>query len=97
MPAFLVFIRDAMHDPDEFKIYAEKSGASAAGHPIKAHVFYGAIETLEGAPADGAVVIEFPDRAAARAWYDSPAYQEAKAHRVKAADYRVMLVDGVGG
>jgi len=33
--------------------------------------------------------------AAARAWYDSPAYQAAKAHRVKAADYRVIFVEGV--
>ncbi|MDP9102679.1 MAG: DUF1330 domain-containing protein, partial [Pseudomonadota bacterium] len=36
-----------------------------------------------------------PDMAAARAWYDSPAYQVAKAHRVNGADYRVIFVEGL--
>jgi uncharacterized protein (DUF1330 family) len=94
MPAFLIFIRDKMNDPEEFKTYSQKSGSSAAGHPMKAHVYYGAAETLEGLEADGVVVLEFPDQAAAHAWYDSPAYQDAKAHRLKAADYRVVLVEG---
>jgi len=32
---------------------------------------------------------------AARAWYRDPAYQEALAHRKRAADYRVILVEGL--
>jgi uncharacterized protein (DUF1330 family) len=62
---------------------------------MKALAYYGAVEVLEGPPVDGVVVVEFPDMAAARAWYDSPEYQDAKAHRLKAADYRVMLVQGL--
>ena len=95
MSAYVIFVRDKMHDPEEFKVYSRKAGSARGGHPLKAHVFYGALETLEGSPADGVVVVEFPDKAAARAWYDSPAYQEAKAHRQKAADYRVLLVEGL--
>jgi uncharacterized protein (DUF1330 family) len=53
------------------------------------------LEVLEGPPADGVVVVEFPDMVAAHAWYDSPQYQEAKAHRQKAAGYRVMFVQGL--
>jgi len=41
------------------------------------------------------VLLKFPDMAAARAWYHSPAYQAAKVHRLKGAEYRVILVDGV--
>ncbi|KCZ90999.1 DUF1330 domain-containing protein [Hyphomonas jannaschiana] len=51
--------------------------------------------TLEGADADGVVILRFPDMDAAKAWYTSPEYQAARAHRFQAADYRVILVDGV--
>jgi uncharacterized protein (DUF1330 family) len=95
MSSYVIFIRDKMNDPEEFKIYSKMAGAARGDHQLKAHVYYGAVETLEGLEADGVVVVEFPDTAAAHAWYDSPAYQEAKAHRAKAADYRVILVDGL--
>ena len=95
MAVFAIFIRDRMKDPDEFKVYTKKSGAARGDHQMKAHVYYGAVDVLEGPPVDGVVVVEFPDRAAALAWYESPAYQEAKTHRLKAADYRVILVEGL--
>jgi uncharacterized protein (DUF1330 family) len=31
----------------------------------------------------------------AQAWYQSPAYQAALLHRKKAADYRVIIVQGI--
>lgn len=95
MPVFAIFIRDRMHDLEEFKTYSQKSALARAGHTMKAHVFYGAVRVLEGPDVDGVVVVEFPDREAAMAWYESPAYQEARKHRLKAADYRVILVDGL--
>ena len=95
MSAYIIFIRDEMRDPDEFRVYSKLAAQARGDHPMKAHVYYGALETLEGSEADGVVVVEFPDRDAARAWYDSPAYQEAKAHRERAATYRVVLVDGL--
>ena len=95
MSAFIIFTRDEMHDRDEFRIYSKLAAAARGDHPMKAHVYYGALETLEGPDADGVVVVEFPDRAAARAWYDSPEYQEAKTHRDLAATYRVVLVEGL--
>jgi uncharacterized protein (DUF1330 family) len=95
MSVFAVFVRDRMHDPEEFKVYSQMSALARADHPMKAHVYYGAVEVLEGEPVDGVVIVEFPDKAAAHAWYDSPAYQAAKAHRLKAADYRVFLVEGL--
>jgi uncharacterized protein (DUF1330 family) len=33
--------------------------------------------------------------AAARAWYDSPAYQAAVKHRFLGADYRVFITEGL--
>ena len=42
---------------------------------------------------EGVVLIEFPDVAAAKAWYESPAYQKAKQHRDGAADAEFFIVD----
>jgi uncharacterized protein (DUF1330 family) len=41
------------------------------------------------------MMLEFPTFRAARAWYDSPAYQAASQHRFKGADYRAIIVEGV--
>ncbi|MET1063429.1 MAG: DUF1330 domain-containing protein, partial [Arthrobacter sp.] len=51
--------------------------------------------TLEGTPLDGVLVNEFPTVEDALAWYNSPAYQAALPHRQAAADYRVLIVQGV--
>ncbi len=40
-------------------------------------------------------MIEFPDRATARAWYHSPAYQAIVRLRANNADSDCILVDGV--
>jgi uncharacterized protein (DUF1330 family) len=39
-------------------------------------------------------VYEFPSRDAARSWYDSAAYREARQHREKGAKYLVVLTEG---
>ena len=50
---------------------------------------------LEGqGPVEGVTVYEFPSRDAARSWYDSVAYQEARQHRKKGAKYLVILTEG---
>jgi uncharacterized protein (DUF1330 family) len=51
--------------------------------------------TLEGPEVEGVVVAEFPTLEAARAWYDSPAYQEVAQHRFRGAIYRGLIVEGV--
>lgn len=96
MSAYMVYVRDRITDPVEFKKYEESAPAASAGHPATPLAFYGAVETLEGAPVDGAVIVEFPTAAAAKAAYDSPLYQEALKHRLKGAEYRVFIIDGVG-
>ncbi len=56
----------------------------------------GAVEPKEGgwAPARF-VVVEFPTMELARKWYHSPEYAPALALRHKAADSRLILVEGV--
>jgi len=55
------------------------------------------VEPLEGVFEGDLVIIAFPDRASARAWYRSPAYQAILPLRTENADGVVFLVDTVGG
>ncbi len=95
MSAYIVFTRERMRDPAELDTYSPMARASLASQEVKAHVVYGKCETLEGAPIEGAVIIEFPTMEAAKAWYDSPAYREARVHRFLGADYRAFITEGV--
>ncbi|MCZ8019206.1 DUF1330 domain-containing protein [Novosphingobium sp.] len=95
MSAYIIFIKEREHDAAAMATYGQKAGGTLAGHPGKPLAFYGATETLEGAEAAGCVLIEFPDMEAARAWYNSPAYQDARKHRFQGADYRVVLTQGL--
>ncbi len=95
MPAYVVLTRERTHDTEAFSRYAEKAKAAREGHAPKPLAFYGDFEVLEGSDMEGAVILRFPDMAAARAWYQSDAYQEARQHRFQGADYRVFIVDGL--
>ncbi|HEY0648149.1 DUF1330 domain-containing protein [Phenylobacterium sp.] len=96
MPAYVIFIKNSTKDAEALKVYSQKAGAARGDHKITPLAYYGPLEVLEGDPAEGVVLLQFPDTAAAKAWYDSPAYQEAKEHRLKGADYRVILAEGLG-
>jgi uncharacterized protein (DUF1330 family) len=95
VPAYMVFIRDKTNDAQEMQIYGQKAGPASAGHPIKPLAIYGKHEVVEGPAIEGAVIVEFPDMEAAKAWYDSPGYTEAREHRFKGADYRAFIVEGI--
>lgn len=66
-----------------------------AGHAMKILAAYGRQEVLEGPKMEGVVIVEFPSTEEAEAWYESPAYREARGHRFRGADYRAVLVEGV--
>jgi uncharacterized protein (DUF1330 family) len=95
MSAYVVMLRERVTDPDELEVYAAAARPARAGHPITPVIAYGAITALEGTPLDGILVNEFPTVEDALAWYNSPAYQAALPHRQAAADYRVLIVQGV--
>lgn len=95
MPAYVIMIRDRMIDPAEFAAYGAKAREARGDHKITPLAFYGPHQALEGPDPDGVVILQFPSAAEARAWYDSPAYQDALQHRLKGAEYRVVIVEGV--
>ena len=75
--------------------YGPKAQASLAGHPVKILAAYGRQEVLEGPEVEGVVIVEFPTLEAAKAWYNSPAYREAREFRFRGADYRAVIVEGL--
>jgi len=92
--AYIVFVRERTRDSSELQAYASLAPGALQGHPVEVLALYGSHEVLEGPDVEGVAILRFPDAAAARAWYDSPAYREARAHRLRGADYRAVLVAG---
>ncbi|WP_240545820.1 DUF1330 domain-containing protein [Paenibacillus artemisiicola] len=85
MPAYVIFIREHTNDPQALAVYSAKAPGALAGRPIRPLAMYGAHEVLEGPAVEGAALLEFPSFEEARAWYYSPAYQEAVRHRLQGA------------
>ena len=57
----------------------------------------GATELIEGSPEPKRIVIvEFPDAAAFKGWYNSPEYQKILPNRFENSKARAFLVEGVG-
>lgn len=95
MSAYVIILRERTRDSDELTAYAQAAKAARTGHTIRPLAYYGPHEVLEGPATEGVVIFEFRDAAAAHAWYDSPAYREARRHRHLGADCRVLIVEGV--
>jgi uncharacterized protein (DUF1330 family) len=76
--------------------YLEQIDATLAPFGGRFVVHGGDVEVLEGVWPGHVVMIEFPDRASARAWYRSTAYQSIVQLRTNNSHGDVVLVDGVG-
>ena len=71
-----VIVDVEVHDPIAYKDYTDQVLATVAPYGGRFVVRGGAYETKEGHwQPKRIVVLEFPSFDAARAWYDSPAYQ----------------------
>jgi uncharacterized protein (DUF1330 family) len=97
MPKAYVIVDMDVTDPDRYAAdYVPLSGPAveAAGGRFIARG--GETAVLEGdARPHRTVLIEFESMAAAKAWYDSPAYRRARAAREGAAVGSFVVVEGV--
>ena len=74
MPAYVVAMIN-VHDPETYRKYTERTPATVKKHGGRFVTRGGAVTALEGDGFDGRMVIlEFPDRASAEAWYADPEY-----------------------
>jgi uncharacterized protein (DUF1330 family) len=75
--------------------YVERIQGTLDAHGGRFLVHGGAKDVLEGAWPGDVVLIEFPDAAAARAWYASPGYQQILPLRTAHLVGDVVIVEGV--
>lgn len=88
-------IREETVDASSLAEYGPRASLAAQSHPLKPLAIYGALDQVEGDAIEGAVILEFTDMAAARAWYDSPAYQAAVKFRQAGSRSKTFFIEGV--
>ena len=76
--------------------YLERIDATLAPFGGRFIVHGGEFELLEGSWPGNLIVIEFPDRGQASAWYNSDAYSKIVALRTGNSESDVIMIDGVG-
>ena len=82
-----------VHDAAGMEEYKRLAAATLGPHGAKPLAVDDHAQTLEGAwPGARTIVMEFPSADAVRAWYNSPQYQEAAAHRLRAATTAMVFV-----
>jgi len=95
MPAYVVVETD-LTDPERYEQYKAAGSLSVAAAGGRYLVRGGELAVFEGDwQPSRLVVLEFDDLAAAKRWYESEAYQEAKKLREGAARLRVVAVQGI--
>src|ERR1700720_3483854 len=91
MPKGYVILTEAIKDPEGMKAYGRAAGAAMGGVNILA--VDTAPKVIEGGwHGDQTVVLEFESVDAARAWYESEAYQNAAKLREAAADCNAVIL-----
>jgi uncharacterized protein (DUF1330 family) len=95
MPAYLIAETD-IHDPEQYSRYQEASPGAIAAAGGRFLVRGGELAVLEGDwQPKRIVLLEFGDLEAAKRFYASPIYQEAKRLREGAANLNMVAVQGV--
>ena len=94
--AAYVIVETDVTDPEQYEQYKAGSPAAIEAGGGRFLVRGGELAVLEGDwQPPRIVVVEFADLEAAKRWYESQAYQEAKKLREGAASFRAIAVQGV--
>jgi uncharacterized protein (DUF1330 family) len=94
--AAYVIVETDITDPEQYEHYKAASPAAIAAGGGRFLVRGGELATLEGDwHPPRLVLLEFEDLQAAKRWYDSDAYQQARKLRAGAAGFRAVAVQGV--
>ena len=93
MPAYFVYVCQEVLDRAKLETYWREIVPTLEGYGAKSLSSYAPFEQLEGEPVEGIVVVEFPSRERARAWYDSDAYKAIRHLRIEGARYIGVLAE----
>ena len=84
-----------VHDKDAFEEFKTLSGAAIKAHGGRVLVRNPAPDRREGTSEGLAIVVEFDSLDAARTFYESEAYTEARRVRETISDTDLILVEGL--
>lgn len=94
MPAYVI-VEIEVHNEDQYTEYKKLTPASIAAYKGKFIVRGGQSEALEGNwNPQRIVVLEFPDKTSANAWWNSKEYGPAKEIRQRSASTKMLLIEG---
>ena len=94
--AAYVIVETNVTDPEQYEQYKTASpGAIAAGGGRSSSAAASWLSWRATGDRPRLVMLEFEDLEAARRWYESEAYQEAKKLREGAASFRAIAVQGI--
>ncbi len=96
MPAY-AFVELTIHDRDKMAEYIDKVSDTIVANGGRYLIRTPEVEVLEGTAGEHPmkVLLEFPDAAAIRRWYDSPDYQAILPNRLAHSDANFMIIEGV--
>jgi uncharacterized protein (DUF1330 family) len=95
MPAYVIAEMD-VHDEAQYEHYKAAAPAAVTAYGGTYIARGGELAHLEGEwNPKRVVILQFEDLAAAKRWYESPEYQEARALREGAAKMSLVAVDGL--
>jgi uncharacterized protein (DUF1330 family) len=94
MPKAYWIVRVSVRDQQRYPEYLAAARPAFEKFGANFIVRGGTFEVMEGEARDRNVVVEFSDRATARACYDSPEYSAAKTIRQKYADADFIIIEG---
>ena len=78
----------------EYKEYLAAVGPSLKAHSAENIVVDRDCEPLEGSPGQVTVVLRFPTKAAAKAWYESPEYRAIRHLRTDNTEGVAVIAEG---
>ena len=94
MPAYVIS-RVQIRDADAMRRYVDEAPATVSAFGGRYHFRGSNVEALEGTwEHDRLVVLEFPTKADALAWYESDLYRPLRSLRQASADTIILLADG---
>ena len=96
MPAYVI-INIEIADPTQYDVYKQMAPSSIEAYGGRYLVRGGPVDILEGRwTPRRVVVLEFPDKRSAHAWWSSTEYADAKAMRNSCAYSEMIVVEGIG-
>jgi uncharacterized protein (DUF1330 family) len=95
MPKAYLIASVDVNDAEAYARYAELAPIAMKKYGARVLARGGKAEALEGTTRSRNVILEFDDVETAKAYYHSPEYQHARSFRVGAADFSIVLVEGV--